>query len=95
MLVVTWSFSAELLEADRLASVDLKPGCDGLHSYPRGIHARLLPHGPMPSIERTDPMNRLSPRRAVSLLVSLAIVAIPIIVAALTAAPGCPSCGFQ
>jgi hypothetical protein len=40
-------------------------------------------------------MSRLSPRRVVALLVSMAIVAIPVIVAALTAAPGCPNCGFQ
>ena len=39
--------------------------------------------------------NRLSPRSLASLIVSLAILAIPIVVAALTAAPTCPSCGLQ
>jgi hypothetical protein len=38
-------------------------------------------------------MNRLSPRRLVSLAITLVILAIPAVVAALTAAPTCSSCG--
>jgi hypothetical protein len=37
-------------------------------------------------------MNRLLPRRLVSLVVSLTILAIPFVVTALTAAPVCPNC---
>jgi hypothetical protein len=37
-------------------------------------------------------MHRLSPRRFVWLIITLAILAIPSVVAALTAAPVCPSC---
>jgi hypothetical protein len=37
-------------------------------------------------------MHRLSPRRLVWLAVTLAMLAIPSLVAALTAAPACPGC---
>jgi hypothetical protein len=40
-------------------------------------------------------MNRFSPRRLLTLAITFGLLAIPSLVAAFTAAPGCPNCGFQ
>jgi hypothetical protein len=77
----------------------------GTHSLGRELNDAIAVAAPMAQLDVPAPtalvrigegsapvMNHLSPRRLVSLGVTLAILAIPTLVAALTAAPQCPSC---
>jgi hypothetical protein len=61
-----------------------------LISFARPLRHRLTRSCPL-ELSEESPMARLSPRRFVSLAVTVAVLAIPTIVAGLTAAP-CAMC---